>query len=634
MRLLPLLVAGAAAELAKRAQYFSAPISMLNGLPVTNATVGGETLYLVASTSSGDTIVITECETSTCSGYGVYSAGDSSSFYLSLTSSSTYYIDSNSTSGYFGYDEVSLLGTTTNTLLFVSLGAPQYNVLGLGVPMHLVVSLSGATGSSFASYLVKLVSAGAADRMVYSMYMTLESGNGAVLFGAVDSSKYREPLVGLDLVEVDGKISSFAVNMLRVSVGGSDVTDGTTVVEFKLGQRYSTLPSSVVEGLQSALGWGSDTSGDCTSVSSTSFLLVFSNLVVEVPAAAVVSQLGNTCSLTLALSDSYALGADILMYLYVVYDIDYQTVALAAIDTTKKGSDIVAVTTTTIPGVQATSTTATATAKTTSKTTAKTTQAADGTEVATTYATLVVTAWNTDIATLWVTLVQTVVITLATTTKTNLITTSLATVNTQTNTAVRTTTVYIGGDSLDTEEATETTEEATGTTTPTGTDSTTITIGVLGTTASATPATQATDSLTTLTTTWTVSNGQGTITNGQVLQTTITLAATAATADAATTAATSSVLLATITQKQTTITIVVATADTETGSTTVYTVTATGASLLLTTYTITGIGTTNAAVTTGRARSTSTATVTSEDLGSRTLFGSFALLALCVVGLV
>ncbi|KAJ9633644.1 hypothetical protein H2204_006850 [Knufia peltigerae] len=113
-----------------------------------------------------------------------------------------------------------------------------------------------------------LVKAGAIDREAYSLYLNdFQSGEGAVLFGGVDSSKYTGELVALPILPTPDNFSDytrFEIALTGISLTDANGTHKLTDDDFAVsalidsGTVSQTLPKSVYNAILAGLGASND----------------------------------------------------------------------------------------------------------------------------------------------------------------------------------------------------------------------------------------------------------------------------------------------------------------------------------------------------------------------------------------
>ncbi|KIW12658.1 hypothetical protein PV08_09936 [Exophiala spinifera] len=113
-----------------------------------------------------------------------------------------------------------------------------------------------------------LVQAGAIDREAYSLYLNdFESGEGAVLFGGVDSSKYTGELVALPILPTPDNFSDytrFEIALTAISLTDQNGTHKLTDDDFAVpalidsGTVAQTLPQPVYDAILGGLGATND----------------------------------------------------------------------------------------------------------------------------------------------------------------------------------------------------------------------------------------------------------------------------------------------------------------------------------------------------------------------------------------
>lgn len=192
-----------------------------------------------------------------------------------------------------------------------------------------------------------LVSNGYIASRAYSLWLNdAHASSGQLLFGGVDTEKFKGNLVTIDMVpELVGEpIKSFIIPLLEVTVTDSTGTivavgGGTSpgLVNLDSGTTFTTLPAQIANGIFTALGATVDQGGnafvDCSLASTTTTANYgFQGVTIHVP----IGQLmfdgggGTICQMGLAIgSGTSFLGDTSLTSMYVVYDMDNNQISLA-----------------------------------------------------------------------------------------------------------------------------------------------------------------------------------------------------------------------------------------------------------------------------------------------------------------
>lgn len=280
----------------------------------------------------------------TCTQYGSFDTGDSTSF---KRNSSTpdfqiLYADGTSASGIWGTDTLVFGNTTVNNFSFAVANrtSSDVSVFGIGLPALQVTTQYGIT---YANLPIKLREDGTIAKAAYSVFLGSSTAtSGTILFGGVDHAKYTGDLVTMPIISLtSGPPNRLLARVNSISLNSSSnsvvVTSDLYSANLDTGSTLSYFPKSLLNSLVSALGGGSGTSQGYTVVkcpSSNQFMSInFSGRVVQVPLTDLVLSYRGTCLLGVieqSSSSSYILfGDNVLRSMYVVFDLDDLEISIA-----------------------------------------------------------------------------------------------------------------------------------------------------------------------------------------------------------------------------------------------------------------------------------------------------------------
>ncbi|KAH0373136.1 acid protease, partial [Aureobasidium melanogenum] len=96
--------------------------------------------------------------------------------------------------------------------------APYVGVLGLGYSSRTAHLHNGV--KAFPGFVDTLVQAGAISSRLYSIYLNKLDSYGAILFGGIDTEKYKGPLTTLNLFKLDQphRVDSFYMQLMKVNM--------------------------------------------------------------------------------------------------------------------------------------------------------------------------------------------------------------------------------------------------------------------------------------------------------------------------------------------------------------------------------------------------------------------------------
>lgn len=303
-------------------------------------------------------------ETNSCTSYGSFATGKSSSYHAnnSAPQFEIEYADGTEAVGSWGYDDVTIANTTVNdlSLAVVNITSSNIGVLGIGLP-GLEVTFSSANEArpyQYENLPIKLVNQGVINKAAYSLYLgDSSSKRGSILFGAVDNAKYSGTLKSVPIVN---SLSQFFDTPLRLEINVDDIsinssssspasiTSNGYAALLDTGSTLSYFPDALFRKTGRMLGLSySNTIGafiiDCNVDSDISLTFDFSGAQINAPLSDFVLQATRSeCYLgILSQGDSSSagnsadetnyilLGDNFLRNAYVVYDLDDLTISLA-----------------------------------------------------------------------------------------------------------------------------------------------------------------------------------------------------------------------------------------------------------------------------------------------------------------
>ena len=276
------------------------------------------------------------------------------------------------------------MGLTTTTANGPQLNNTGQGILGVSYRQDEAATLNGLQTTP--TIYEQMVDQGLIDRSAYSLYLNdAENGEGSVLFGGVDSSKYRDDLVVLPLQPLSGKPPAFWVALTNISFTDDEGTHALTGDDFQgvaaildSGSTDMQLPNDVfnnlIKGLGAVIGDISDgvPGVPCSLIedNKAGISLQFGGTdgpLMEVPLSAMINSktrksVGGIdfCLLSVgpSLGGLVILGDAFLRSFYIVYDIANNQIALATAVLNATGTPSIAniPTGTSIPGATSTAT--------------------------------------------------------------------------------------------------------------------------------------------------------------------------------------------------------------------------------------------------------------------------------------
>ncbi|KAJ5715057.1 uncharacterized protein N7483_012238 [Penicillium malachiteum] len=356
----------------KRADTVSVTLQNEEYIYLCNVTLGspGQTLYLVLDTGSSDLWVNTPnstfCEenSSACNYYGTYNASKSSTYAYVNSDFNISYADGSGASGYYATETLTIGGTEITDLQF-GIGyesSSEEGVLGIGyITNEALVSTEDTT---YANLPKTMVNKGLIKSNAYSLWLNdLDSNEGSILFGGVNTEKYHGSLSTLPIDKTGNEYSAFYITLTGVSVTNSSGTTNYSSSAFPAaalldsGSSLTYLPNGVVEDIYDVLGVSYDEQLGygfiaCSAAKKdVNISYTFSSPVINVGIAELVLDIGNdeyfsngeqACAFGIAPAgeSSPVLGDTFLRSAYVVYDLANNEISLANTKFGSTGSNI------------------------------------------------------------------------------------------------------------------------------------------------------------------------------------------------------------------------------------------------------------------------------------------------------
>lgn len=328
-----------------------------------------------------------------CDQHGTFNQYKSSTFRSNKTDFFIKYGDTTFASGTYGRDTISIGNLTIPNASF-GLGKKSNSsigVLGIGLPgaeNTYAVSVDFPStetnktarmisafnklqhNSSFYEYKnlpVMMKQTGAIDYTSYALSLPSKgSGNGSLLFGAIDHSKYDGSLYTIPLVNTYEEYGMPEILEFDVTLYGIGIQDNkkekqqpiaTSNIPALLdsGTTYTYLPKSMLHDLVSTIDISYDTSlygfyyVRCSQLEKQNIVFDFGGVHISIPAKNFIEteDIEDKCSLSLLATSSNAtiLGESFLRSVYVVYDLEKLEISLAEASTEDLPSNIERLTT-------------------------------------------------------------------------------------------------------------------------------------------------------------------------------------------------------------------------------------------------------------------------------------------------
>ncbi|KAJ6024515.1 hypothetical protein N7540_005312 [Penicillium herquei] len=356
----------------KRADTVSVTLQNEEYIYLCNVTLGTpeQTIYLVLDTGSSDLWVNTPnstfCEenSSACNYYGTYNPSKSSTYAYVNSDFNISYADGSGASGYYATETLHI-GDTKITDLQFGIGyesSSEEGVLGIGyITNEALVSTEDRTYSNLPK---SMVNKGLIKSNAYSLWLNdLNSNEGSILFGGVNTDKYHGTLATLPIDKTGNEYTAFYITLTGVSMTNSSGTTNYSSSAFPVaalldsGSSLTYLPNGVVKDIYDALSVAYDENLGygyiaCSAAKKdVNISYTFSSPVINVGIAELVLDIGGdeyfsngeqACAFGIAPAgeSSPVLGDTFLRSAYVVYDLANNEISLANTKFGSTGSNI------------------------------------------------------------------------------------------------------------------------------------------------------------------------------------------------------------------------------------------------------------------------------------------------------
>ena len=337
---------------------------------VTNLEVGSEKelVTLQIDTGSSDTWVKTSQSTNNTNNDKYFHINNSETFHSNDTNFEMVYGSGYGeyVNGTWGTDNFFVNGTLLGNMTFAVVGdtSQHFGLLGLGLPECESTYYHVNDGSQYMynNFPMKLVENGIIDRNLYSIYLDQDYGHGELLFGAIDNNKfdgeiYKFPLVnGNSLVGIKN-ISAITITLNEISILNLEddekipVAEGYMSALLDTGVTNAMLPKSILEKIANELDLDYDSeaniyTAECSKLDNKLFEFNFQGVNFSVPILNFAYMHDNQKLCGLPITETYmqqfiALGQSFLDSIYMVVDLDSESVALANAVFPSNESDII-----------------------------------------------------------------------------------------------------------------------------------------------------------------------------------------------------------------------------------------------------------------------------------------------------
>ncbi|KAG6082612.1 hypothetical protein E4U30_003961 [Claviceps sp. LM220 group G6] len=288
-----------------------------------------------------------------CSESETYSANSSSTYHYIASTFNISYVDGSGSTGDYATDVLRFAGQTVSDLQFgigYKSSSPQ-NVLGIGYPANEVQVLLNSE-NTYPNLPAKLRAQGLTSSNSYSLWLNdIESDEGSILFGGVDTSRFKGNLVGVPIQKIGDTYRQFTVTMTGLDVGSEAVASNAALgVLLDTGSSLTYLPDTItaeIYRLVNAVYLESEAAAviPCSQENLTMTFRFSSPAAITVPLSELIFSLEDPSAKSGSSKDSGndtcifgimpagnsvpILGDTFLRSAYVVYDMDNNEIALA-----------------------------------------------------------------------------------------------------------------------------------------------------------------------------------------------------------------------------------------------------------------------------------------------------------------
>ncbi|KIV77383.1 hypothetical protein PV11_09181 [Exophiala sideris] len=253
-------------RLRRRAGTVSQTLDNEESLYYANLTLGtpAQPLRLHIDTGSSDLWVNTanstfcEAKDDNCEG-GTYSISSSSTYKYVNSEFNISYVDGTSAVGDYVTDTLGFGGETLDNFQF-GIGessTSSQGVLGIGYASE-EVAVNRAGLQPYSNLPVALVDAGLIASNAYSLWLNdLDSSEGQILFGGVDTAKYSGDLATVPIIEIYGGYYELLIALTSVAIPDQNLSSSSSLpaaVLLDSGSTLTYLPNDITETIFTKLG--------------------------------------------------------------------------------------------------------------------------------------------------------------------------------------------------------------------------------------------------------------------------------------------------------------------------------------------------------------------------------------------
>lgn len=338
-----------------------------------NATLGtpAQSFRLHLDTGSSDLWVNTASSTlckskgSPCAFAGTYSANSSSTYSYIGSYFNISYVDGSGAAGDYATDTFTIGGTTLQSLQFgigYTSSSPE-GILGIGYQIN-EVQVGRAGKSAYNNLPAQLVADSLIQSNAYSLWLNdLDANTGSILFGGVDTAKYKGSLETLPVQKEDGYFAEFLITLTEVTLGNTVIAENQAqAVLLDSGSSLTYLPDAMTEAIYEQVSAQYDSSEGAAYVpcslanNNTMLNFTFTTPMISVPMNEMVLAVTSSDGKQLTFSDGTAaclfgiapagsstavLGDTFIRSAYLVYDLANNEISIAQTNFNATSSNVV-----------------------------------------------------------------------------------------------------------------------------------------------------------------------------------------------------------------------------------------------------------------------------------------------------
>ncbi|KAL8787873.1 MAG: hypothetical protein Q9195_007566 [Heterodermia aff. obscurata] len=346
-----------------------------------NVTLGtpGQSLRLHIDTGSSDLWTnspnsqLCESRYDPCSVSGTYDPDKSSTGKLISSDFNISYVDGTGALGDYRSDTLNIGGAKLENLQFglgLDSSSPE-GILGIGYPVN-EIQVNRNNKKQYSNVPQAMVDANLIQSSAYSLWLDdLESSTGSILFGGIDTKKFKGELSTLPIEKEFGIFAEFFITLTGVSLtsgGNSDDFNNSglpTPVLLDSGSSLTYLPNDLTEDIYTALNVTYEAKGqealcDCRIANTDATLdFTFTSPKISVPMSELAinpgpNEDGSTatfddgtplCIFGISPADGTppVLGDTFIRSAYIVYDMGNNEISIAQTDFNATDSNVIAI---------------------------------------------------------------------------------------------------------------------------------------------------------------------------------------------------------------------------------------------------------------------------------------------------